>query len=397
MRLPAPHGQLFSPIYLPSLLMATSNQGILLVLPLYALSISGDPAYAALVVALRGIGVLLLDIPAGMLAARFGDKNVLVGGLACNAAVMAGLALWSDPLAIAVLATAQGGAAAAWFLGRQSYLTDASPATMWGRSIAVVAGINRVGSLLGPLGGGLVAESLGYGSAFLVGAALSAVAALISLTFAKQLRPVNEPESAGLAVIGRVIAEHRDVFARAGFVSLAVQLMRAARQLLVPLFGTLIGLDPATVGFVYSLSAVLDMVLSYPAGIAMDRLGRRWTAIPCMVVFIAGLSLLPLAENFGGLVLAALVLGFGNGISTGICMVMGMDLAPADDRNHFLGVWRLIGDVGSVGGPLVTGVLASAASLALASFAVAGFGLAGLLVMIAAVPETRGLSHRDDA
>jgi len=389
MKLPAPHGQLFSSIYIPSLLMATSNQGILLVLPLYALSISGDPAYAALVVALRGIGVLLLDIPAGMLAARFGDKNVLVAGLACNAAVMAGLALWTEPLAVAVLATAQGGAAAAWFLGRQSYLTDASPATMWGRSIAVVAGINRVGSFVGPLAGGIVAASLGYGAAFLAGALFSAVAALISLLYAKRLRPHKEPESAGLAVIGRVIAEHRNVFATAGFAGLTVQLMRAGRQLLVPLFGTLIGLDPGAVGFVYSLSAVLDMALSYPAGIAMDRFGRRWTGIPCMVVFIIGLSLLPLAKGFGGLAVAALVLGVGNGISTGICMVMGMDLAPADDRNHFLGVWRLIGDVGSVGGPLVTGVLASAASLAFASFAVAGLGAAGLLVFLLAVPETR--------
>jgi len=389
MRLPAPHGPLFSSIYLPSLLMATSNQGILLVLPLYALSISGDPAYAALVVALRGIGILLLDIPAGMLAARFGDKNVLVGGLACNAVVMAGLAVWTDPLAVAILATAQGGAAAAWILGRQSYVTDASPATMWGRAIAIIAGINRCGSLLGPLGGGLIAESLGYGAAFLVGALLSAVAALASVIFAKQLRPDRAPESASLAVIGRVIAEHRDVFATAGFVGLALQLMRAGRQLLVPLFGTLIGLDPGTVGFVYSSSAVLDMLLSYPAGIVMDRHGRRWTGIACMCVFILGLCLLPLADDLGGLVLAALVLGFGSGTSTGMVMIMGMDLAPAGDRNQFLGVWRLIGDVGGVGGPLVTGALAGAASLAVASVAVAGIGAAGLIVFIAAVPETQ--------
>jgi MFS family permease len=395
MRLPAPHGQLLSSIYLPSLLMAISNQGMLLVLPLYALHISGDPAYAALVVALRGIGILLLDIPAGMLAARFGDKNVLVGGLACNALVMISLAIWTDPLAVAVLATLQGGGAAAWFLGRQSYLTDASPVSMWGRAIAVVAGINRGGAFLGPLAGGIVAEWLGYGAAFLAGGLLSVLAAAISSVFARRLRPDREPDAAGLAVIGQVIAEHRGVFATAGFVGLAIQLMRAGRQLLVPLFGTLIGLDAATIGFVYSMSAVLDMSLSYPAGMAMDRLGRRWTGIPCMVVFIAGLVLLPLADGFSGLVAAALVLGFANGISTGIVMVMGMDLAPADNRNHFLGVWRLIGDVGGVGGPLVTGALASAASLAVASFTVAGIGVFGLLVFLSVVPETQR-SDRDE-
>jgi MFS family permease len=260
---------------------------------------------------------------------------------------------------------------------------------MWGRSIAVVAGINRVGAFLGPLAGGIVAEWLGFGAAFLAGGVLSALGVAVSSVFARRLRPDKEPEAARLAVIGHVIAAHRRVFATAGVVGLVIQLMRAGRQLLVPLFGTLIGLDAATIGFVYSMSAVLDMSLSYPAGMAMDRLGRRWTGIPCVIVFVAGLVLLPLADGFSGLVTAALVLGFANGISTGIVMVMGMDLAPSVNRNHFLGVWRLIGDVGGVGGPLVTGALASAASLAVASFAVAGIGVAGLLLFISAVPETQ--------
>jgi MFS family permease len=389
MRLPAPHDQLATSIYIPSMLMAISNQGMLLVLPLYALNISGSPAYAALVVALRGVGVLLLDIPAGLLAARFGDKNVLVGGLICNAAVMLGLAVWTDPWAVAVLATLQGGSAAAWFLGRHSYLTDAAPVSMWGRAIAVVAGINRGGAFLGPLAGGIVAEWLGYGAAFFAGALLSVLAVAVAGTFAKKLRPDKEPDVGGLAVIGHVIAEHAKVFSTAGLVGLAIQLMRAGRQLLVPLFGTVIGLDAATIGFVYALSAVLDMSLFYPAGIVLDRFGRRWTGIPCMIVFVAGLTLLPLADGFAGLVTAALVLGFANGISTGIVMVMGMDLAPTDNRSHFLGVWRLIGDVGGVGGPLVTGALASAASLATASFAVAGLGVLGLIVFVVKVPETR--------
>jgi MFS family permease len=121
----------------------------------------------------------------------------------------------------------------------------------------------------------------------------------------------------------------------------------------------------------------------------MDRIGRRWTGIPCMIVFIVGLVLLPLADGVAGLAAAALVLGMANGISTGIVMVMGMDLAPDDNRNHFLGVWRLIGDAGGVGGPLLTGLLAGAASLSVACFTVAGVGAAGLLIFVFLVPETQ--------
>jgi MFS family permease len=397
MRLSSPHDQLVNSIYVPSSLMAISNQGMILVLPLYALHVSGDAAYAALVVALRGAGILLLDIPAGVIAARIGDRRVLVGGLICNALVMLALALWANPWAIAVLATIQGGGAAAWFLGRQSYITDASPPSAWGRAIAVVAGINRVGSFFGPLAGGLVAEWLGFGAAFVAGAVVSGIAAVLSVFYVRELRPAAEPDEASLGRIGRVIVDYRGVFATAGIVGLSLQLMRAGRQLLVPLFGTLIGLDPATVGFVYSMSAVLDMTLSYPSGIVMDRIGRRWTGIPCMIVFIVGLVLLPLADGVAGLAAAALVLGMANGISTGIVMVMGMDLAPDDNRNHFLGVWRLIGDAGGVGGPLLTGLLAGAASLSVACFTVAGVGAAGLLIFVFLVPETQRAAAASDS
>ena len=38
--------------------------------------------------------------------------------------------------------------------------------------------------------------------------------------------------------------------------------------------------------------------------------------------------------------------GLGNGFSTGIFMTLGGDFAPREGRGEFLGVWRLVGDVG---------------------------------------------------
>ncbi len=61
--------------------MAVSQEALTILLPLYMLEIGASPAFAALVVGLRGVGILLFDVPAGMLVARFGDKPVLLGGL----------------------------------------------------------------------------------------------------------------------------------------------------------------------------------------------------------------------------------------------------------------------------------------------------------------------------
>ena len=60
----------------------------------------------------------------------------------------------------------------------------------------------------------------------------------------------------------------------------------------------------------------------------------------------------------------------------------------SDDRSQFLGVWRLIGDAGMSGAPLLSAALLSVASLAAASFVVAALGFVGAIVMLTSVPET---------
>ena len=68
------------------------------------------------------------------------------------------------------------------------------------------------------------------------------------------------------------------------------------------------------------------------------------------------------------LLLAGLLIGFGNGLGAGINMTLGSDFSPRGRRAEFLGAWRLSSDAGSVGGPLLIAAIASAASLAAASF-----------------------------
>src|SRR5215468_4735164 len=108
-----------------------------------------------------------------------------------------------------------------------------------------------------------------------------------------------------------------------------------------------------------------------------------------MALYTSGLALLPLASCFYSLVAVALLLGFANGIGTGVVMIIGADLARASlQQGQFLGLWRLIGDLGISLAPLLAGVLVDAAGLAAASLAVAGLGLAGSLVMVFLVAET---------
>jgi MFS family permease len=396
MRLPSPYDRLLLPVYVPSLLMAVSQEALTILLPLYVLNSGAGAAFAAMIAGLRGVGVLLFDVPAGMLVARFGDKPVLLGGLALILGSLLLLAASENPWLLGVAAVALGTGHAAWMLGRQSYLADICSTHELGRAIAAMAGLQRGGALIGPVAGGLLAGAAGFPVAFAAGAVSAVLAAAMVLSFAREVVVQHAHRDAGLAGTLTVLVEQRRVLATAGGSALVLQLMRTARQLLVPLFGQSIGLGVTTIGVVYSLSTVVDIALFYPSGVLADRWGRKWSAVPSMLLYSTGLALLPLVHGLYSLLAVAALLGFANGIGTGVVMIMGADLARASGRHRhgqFLGLWRLIGDVGISVAPMLTSTVVDAAGLATASLVVAGIGVVGSIVMAWLVAETLTL-HR---
>ena len=187
MRLQSPYDRLLAPVYVPSLLMAVSQEALTILLPLYVIELGSSAAFAAWIVFLRGFGILLFDVPAGMLVARFGDKPVLLGGLALLLAGLATLGLTANPWALGIASIALGSGHAAWMLGRQSYLADVCARHELGRAIAAMAGLQRGGALLGPVAGGTIAASAGYPTAFIVGAASAVVAGALVIAFARDV------------------------------------------------------------------------------------------------------------------------------------------------------------------------------------------------------------------
>ena len=383
-------------VYVPSFLNSVSQMALLILLPLYVLELGYSPAVAATIVGLRGLGILLFDVPAGILATRFGDKPVLLGGLALILAGNVLLAFATHPVSLAFAALLLGAGFSAWMLGRQSYVADTCETHEVGRAIAVMAGLQRAGVFVGPAAGGLLAGLIGYPTTFLIGASTAMLAGILVLSFTEPARPKETGRNASFAGTAEVLREHRRIFATAGVAALSLQLLRAARQILVPLFGEAVGLGAAEIGIIYSASAAIDMSLFYPVGILVDRRGRKWSAVSSTLTFSIALGLLPWITGFYSLLTVGVLLGIANGLGTGIVMIIGADLSrQVEHRGQFLGLWRLIGDVGMSVAPLLTGALINVASLAAASLSVSGLGLIGVVMMLTVVPETLRRHSRD--
>ena len=376
-------------VYLPTILFSIGQGAVIPVIPLFARELGSSLAAAALVVAMRGLGQLVFDIPAGVAVSRFGDKGAMVAGTALIGAVAVGAALSPTPLVLAILVFVMGGGWAFWQVARLAYVSEQVPLASRGRAISMTGGMNRVGNFMGPLLGGALGSAFGLESAFIAQAVLGLAASATMFMVVAEGRGSEHLEMHGIGGrLARTVVDNRAVFLAAGFPMMALGLLRQARQVFLPLWGDEIGLSVAQIGAVTSMSFFIDAAVFYPIGSVMDRFGRKWAAVPCLATLAAGLVVLPLTHGFGPFLGVAFLTGLGNGFGAGINMTLGADFAPDTRRGEFLGVWRLLADVGQAGGPAIISVITGISSLAAASVVSGGIGLAGAAILLAFMPET---------
>jgi MFS family permease len=380
------HRRLVMPLYFPAMLLGIPAQASLVLLPLYVLQLGGSASAAAGIIAARALGMVIMDIPAGMLAARFGDKKTMLAAIGALALSHLMFGLVREIWCMYIVAFFYGAGGSSFLLGRMSYVTDTLSASERGRVIALLAGSMRASALLGPAMGAFIAQQFGYDYAFFLGALLAFSSWFCVRYFAEP--ETQKQDYVPLTRVRRIAVEHLYTFSTAGTAAVLFMLLRSARTVLVPLIGSALALDTQTIGLIVSISAAIDVAMFYPAGMMMDKYGRRFTAIPSSILFTVALLLLALASDFWTLLGVAVFLGFANGLSTGIVMTLGTDLAPPSQRAGFLGLWRLLTDLGTATGPAVIGTVTMVAPLSVATLAVGGIGAAGCFVIYKYVEET---------
>jgi MFS family permease len=257
-----------------------------------------------------------------------------------------------------------------------------------GRAISLVGGSSRIGTFVGPIAGGAAASAFGLDAAFYVQALVVGLGCTLPLAFGREASVPMGVSAPAHQRLGHTIREHWRSLVAAGSVAVLLTVLRQGRQVLLPFWGDDIGLDVAAIGLIFGLSSAADMTLFYPVGVVMDRWGRKWAIIPSLLILSASLALIPLAESFWPFLLVGVLSGIGNGFGSGVVMTLGADLAPRDQAGEFIGVWRLIADVGAAGAPIGIGALAQVATLGVACLMTAGAGFIGAAIMAFFVAET---------
>jgi len=368
------------PAFGPSLLFGIGEGAILPIVPLTARDLGASVPMAALMVALIGIGSLLNNIPASLITMRWGERWAIVAAGVWSALGMALCVSTSHLGLFAAGCFMVGMSQAVYNLARQSYMTEAVPIAYRARALSTLGGVMRIGMFIGPFLAAAAVHSFGLPAAYVVGIVGAMGAAIIGARIPDLEAPPLPPGHAAPAAptIVSTLRDHKHVFLTLGIGVVLISAVRASRQAVIPLWADHLALAPSVASLIYGMAGGIDMLVFYPAGRVMDLKGRVWVAVPSMLIMGLAMLLMPLTTGALTLLAAALAIGFGNGIGSGIIMTIGADHSPRHGRAHFLGVWRLMSDIGSSCGPALLSFLA--ASLSLGS----GIAVVGLMALAAA-------------
>lgn len=328
---------------------------------------------------------ILANAPAGSLVDRIGTRAPLVVGLFVEAVATAGYWVALDaPVPEAWFL----GARVVWGLGSAlvfatayTIAADVSEGDSRGASVGVVRGGLTLGFPAGLVVGGVASDLYGEATAFLVAAGFAFCACLIAYatvpeTHVEGPRRAVKPWEVDLRTptlaIGAV--NFGLYFAYLGALFATLVLFLEARSITVLGFGPQGGS-----GVVMGVTVVAASGLTFAGGAASDKTGSR---VPVLLAFLVvsfvGFLALALAETLVWLVVACLLIGAGQGGTSGPLVALLADLTPADRTGRAMGTNNVMGDLGGGLGPLVTLPLVDAV------------GFAGIYLACAVVPLLAG-------
>lgn len=364
-------------------------------IPLFASEFGVSATAAGAVVSAFAFMRFVSALAAGRLVDRFGQRTMLVVGLAV-VAVSSLLAGFSGTYAQLLVLRGVGGVGSAIFaVAAVSLVLAVAAADMRGRAMGVYRSGFLLGGMVGPALGGAVL-GLSLRAPFFLYAGTLAVAGAAALAFVR--RPgtratdgdpqessadTEEPPDRSFREV-LALPEYQAALVANAAVGFASFGLRAA---LVPLFFVqALEAPPGWVGVAFLVSTVVQTALMIPAGRWTDTAGRRPALLVGSSATALGLGVLALSGSVWTALVGMAVFGAGSAyLGTAPGALVG-DVAGRRSGT-VVAVFNMASDLGAVVGPVLAGVLVDRGSFP------GAFGAGVAFVVVAGL---LGLRLRED-
>ncbi len=358
-------------------------------LPHYRHQFGLSTLQVAWMLAAFSLAVVVVSVPVGHLADRFGARLMTAIGTIVMAAATVGLALASSFPELMVARLLQGTADAMVWGAGLAWVAARAPVERRGESVGYAQVAATIGVIAGPFVGGVLTSAVGIRPTFLGMAVVFAVLLVLIL-----MEPDSRIEAGRQTHIGQALrlSLRESLITASVAMILVVAVVGGALQLLVPLHLSSLGLDRARIGLVYSVGAMLGGAAVVVTARVGDRVGRVPLAAGACGALALLTALFALPAGLGVFVVLVIAASGVQSILYAVGYPLSTDGADRAQLGHglVLGVVNLMWGVGAVVGPITGSRLAGwegpRASYALLALICAATALAFVRVQRAPAP-----------
>jgi MFS family permease len=331
--------------------------GMVPVAPTYADELGLTETQTGLLLGVASVAPIFVAIPIGLFADRIGPRRLVLAGAAVLALGSLGQGLTETFWILLVARLVLGvGSAVLWTAGT-AWLSDSVSPARRSAALGAVMTVAGVGASLGPAYAGYVAEELGTGAPFLIGAAAIAVATAVLATAGPGGRADHEPLAVG-PTLRAIRREHLLLAALA--ITVLAGISDGVVGLLAPLQLDDNGLSSGTIGAIFSCAAVVFLLGS----MGCVRYGDRAVTIAAAAAGSVALAV-AVAPLVASTATASIVVGVAlRALAVSLLYTISFPLAANGALNAGVGRGAALG-LANVGwgaatliGPLVAGGLA---------------------------------------
>lgn len=355
------------------------GQGVIApVLPEYASEYDVGTTSIGFVVAAFGFSRLFLNIPSGVLGAKYGRTVLMSVGLVITAVGNVGSGFAPEIVQLIAWRVVAGAGSAMFMTGAMAYVADIATTQNRAQLMSIQQGALLLGVDIGPPMGGFVADTWGIDWPFFLAGGLAAAAAVWT-AFRLPNRPPGWTRESPTPVPA-VVSQSGDrvetrsptrtmlsnpTFVVVGLFTMMVFLTRTgSRQTLVPIIAVdEIEMSLTMLGVMLFVMTTLNFFVVFPAGWLSDRFGRKPVMIPSIFLAGIGLFLFTIANNVEMMFVAAIIMGIGTGVAGPSPAAYIADLAPPGHTSLAMGLYRTFGDLGFIIGPIALGFVAETSGM----------------------------------
>ena len=361
------------------------------VLPLFSQALGANDTIIGLIAAFSPFAGILFSFPVGVLSDHLGRKRLLiVSGIVFLTAPLLYL-LITNPLWLIPVRFFHGTATAILGPVISAVIAERFPASK-GQMLGQYSSATLIGRSIAPLiGGAIISYFIFYPGLFpyrivYVAAALAAVPVfMMTLMFPDDSASVHVlPFSVFRESFVTFFSNRR--LRGTAVVDMATYFAFGAFETFLPVFLFSQGIDAFQTGIIFAIQ-VLIIAASKPFfGMIADRVDKRIQIAAGLIIIGCSVAVIPFTSSFSLFLVVSAIFGMGMSLSTVATSAYVADVAGKEQIGASMGALSSIMDIGQSMGPLITGIIITAAGFS--SGFLASFLLAVVITVVFVVSVT---------